>query len=350
MPTRAHLLVLVLLVAVGRASTALLPSPLIVVVVRLERARADAATTRARATLRGVAIVEFALRAKPRLELRLWVVVLRGLRDPIHLVPVQVRHGTVIPAISSSARGSVVRSVRGSRVRRRGRRGTLKGLAGTRRGGAIGTGTHISWFSMRSSPSSSSSSSSVTGSRSEPPKGSSGSSSPAEGASSTSPKSFTSSGALMVPVVVVGVRVTGAFFEICAVIGALSARRFAERFLGSHRRARGHNGPRRGRASRRAPREDMEPSKRVVFVSLVGRDDGKPRTRRKRALGCVRASRPPVPDCLPRSPNGPPETCRLPTSRADPSPRPSPRPPPFPASPRRPRGTNSATSSRRGCS
>ena len=135
MPTRAHLLVLVLLVAVGRASTALLPSPLIVVVVRLERARADAATTRARATLRGVAIVEFALRAKPRLELRLWVVVLRGLRDPIHLVPVQVRHGTVIPAIASSARGGVVRSVRGSRVRRRRRRGTLKGLAGTRRGG-----------------------------------------------------------------------------------------------------------------------------------------------------------------------------------------------------------------------
>ena len=92
-PTRAHLLVLVLLVAVGRASTALLPSPLIVVVVRLERARADAATTRARATLRGVAIVEFALRAKPRLELRLWVVVLRGLRDPIHLVPVRFGMG-----------------------------------------------------------------------------------------------------------------------------------------------------------------------------------------------------------------------------------------------------------------
>ena len=31
----------------------------------------------------------------------------------------------------------------------------------------------------------------------------------------------------------------------------------------------------------------MEASKRVVFVSVKGRDDSRPRTRRKRALGCV---------------------------------------------------------------
>ena len=31
----------------------------------------------------------------------------------------------------------------------------------------------------------------------------------------------------------------------------------------------------------------MEASKRVVFVSLRGKEDGRQRTRRKRALGCV---------------------------------------------------------------
>ena len=39
----------------------------------------------------------------------------------------------------------------------------------------------------------------------------------------------------------------------------------------------------------------MEASKRVVFVSLRGKEDGRQRTRRKRALGCV-----PIPAVSPK--------------------------------------------------
>ena len=77
----------------------------------------------------------------------------------------------------------------------------------------------------------------------------------------------------------------------------------------------------------------MEASKRVVFVSVMGRDDGKPRTRRKRALGCVSAVAPRPPRLFQRSPSPLPFGTRV--ARARPPPHSlTPSVPAHPASPR----------------
>lgn len=78
----------------------------------------------------------------------------------------------------------------------------------------------------------------------------------------------------------------------------------------------------------------MEASKRVVFVSLRGKEDGRQRTRRKRALGCV-----PIPAASPEprrvspTPTGlsifPPASSRQPNEKF-------PHPRPTAAGPRRP--------------
>ena len=185
----AHLLVV--LVAIPRASSPLLPAPLIVVVVRLQRPRPDAPTGHPRPlTFPRVSLLELRFRAEPRLELRLRVVVLGRLRDPVRFVLIEVRHRTVIPARMAANGGDDARDD----VSASGMGGG--GWCGEGEGGQQGCQiaisfpsssaegererAHISWFSNRSSPSSSSSSSSsLTRSRSE-----NGSSSPPTAASS----------------------------------------------------------------------------------------------------------------------------------------------------------------------
>ena len=56
----------------------------------------------------------------------------------------------------------------------------------------------------------------------------------------------------------------------------------------------------------------MEASKRVVFVSFRGAGDGKPRGRRKRALGCVRGFGEPRRRARRTTPNGRSATSRAP--------------------------------------
>ena len=79
---------------------------MVVIIVRFERARAHTSTSAGiRAPLRLVAVVQLCLRAQARLELRLGVVVLRSLRDPVRLVPIEVGHRAVIPVVVGVASG-----------------------------------------------------------------------------------------------------------------------------------------------------------------------------------------------------------------------------------------------------
>ena len=72
---------------------------------------------------------------------------------------------------------------------------------------------------------------------------------------------------------------------------------------------------------RRGSRCAMEASKRVVFVSLRGKEDGRQRTRRKRALGCV-----PIPAVSPEPRASSPRQRAFPSTRLFPNEKVSPTP------------------------